>query len=423
MQVFKFGGASVKDALAIQNVANILQNYRNEKLVIIISAMGKTTNALEAICEAYSKQNGLAHDLLDQLRVQHRNIVQQLFDDQSAATTAQEKLATILDKITKRLNQAPLADYNFLYDQIVSTGELLSTTLIADYLATQGLPVQWLDVRHCILTDNTYREAKVNWSVSPKNIQATVKPIINEGKMVVTQGFLGGTIEKFTTTLGREGSDFTAAIFAHSLDANSMSVWKDVPGILSADPRLFADALKIPELSYYEAIEMTYYGAKVIHPKTIKPLQNKGIPLIVRSFSLPHETGTIIHHSNGLAMPPVVVINKNQLLLSITTKDFSFIAEENLSRIYQLFAKHHIKINLSQNAAISFSVCIDNVPYKVIPLINDLSSEYKVVSKKDLQLLTIRHHTPESIERHSKDLTIVVVQKSKNTVQWVIQNT
>ncbi len=420
MQVFKFGGASVKDAAAIRNVASILSNYTKEELVVVISAMGKTTNALEAVTEAYYQQTGQANTLLNQLREQHAQIVQELFGTQNHTVIAD--LEKIFGAIEKWLAMPPTANYNFVYDQIVSAGELVSTTLIAAYLNEQGINTQWLDVRNLVRTDNTYREAVINWPETTKRIQSTVLPLV-KNQMVVTQGFLGGTIENFTTTLGREGSDFTAAIFSNALDAQQMSVWKDVPGILSGDPRVIEDVVKIPKLSYYEAIEMTYYGAKVIHPKTIKPLQNKNIPLAVRSFSQPEAIGTTIH-LEGLSaeeQPPVIVLNKNQILLSITTKDFSFVAEENLSTIYHLCSKFGVKANLSQNAAISFSVCVDNVPYKVTPLIEALSEQYKVLQNDGLELITIRHYNTNFIAKHTQGREVLLEQKSRNTIQMLVR--
>ena len=419
MQIFKFGGASVKDAAAIRNVAAILKSYANEKLVIVISAMGKTTNALEAITAAYFYEKEERNTLFNNLKSFHYDIIEELFEKKQAVRS---QVDAVFADITRHFNKIAESNYNFIYDQVVSSGELLSTILVSAYLNEQSLPTEWLDVRTCVKTDNVYREANVNWELTRQKINDIVPPITQD-KFVVTQGFLGSTPEFFTTTLGREGSDFTAAIFANALDAEKMTVWKDVIGILNADPRLVPDAIKISHLTYYEAIEMTYYGAKVIHPKTIKPIQNKNIPLVVRSFAEPHENGTIIHtHSlPEKEKPPVIVFNQNQILLSIITKDFSFIAEDNLSHIYQLFAKHRIKANLSQNAAISFSACIDNVPYKVEPLIVDLKATYKVLSNKDLELITIRNYRDEVIEKYTKNRDIILQQKSRHTVQILVK--
>ncbi len=423
MQVFKFGGASVKDAAGIRNVAEILSRYTNQPLVVVVSAMGKTTNALEEVVQAYTQETGQALSLLNKVRTMHFTTADELFsgDKQQRAYTDMEN---ILARVEEMLEKKPLAAYNFIYDQIVSAGELLATRLVSAYLNFIGIENEWLDVRQCIKTDNTYREANINWEVSNWQIKEKVFPQLNEKKMLVTQGFIGATIEYFTTTLGREGSDYTAAVFANILDAEAMTVWKDVSGILSADPRLVSDAVKIPRLSYYEAVEMTYYGAQVIHPKTIKPLQNKSIPMVVRSFIEPDEPGTIIHTEdtvNVKEIPPIVVIKKNQLLLNVRSKDFSFIAEENLSTIYNLFAKHRVKANLSQNAAISFSACVDNVPYKVEPLLDDLNEHYKERIVSDLELITIRHYTEETIRRFSEGREVLLEQKGKNTVQLVVR--
>jgi aspartate kinase len=420
MQIFKFGGASVKNAAAIRNVAEILKHYKNEKLVIVVSAMGKSTNALEAITNAYFYEKEERSDLFQNFKDFHYNIIIELFGEKKQDVTAD--VDAVFANIEQYFEKKTQASYNFIYDQIVSSGELLSTILVSAYLNAQNLPTQWLDVRTCVKTDNVYREANIDWDLTRQKINDIVPKLV-ESNFIVTQGFLGATPEFFTTTLGREGSDFTAAIFANALNAEKMTVWKDVVGILNADPRLVPDAIKISHLTYYEAIEMTYYGAKVIHPKTIKPIQNKNIPLIVRSFAKPHENGTIIHtHSLPESeKPPVIVFNKNQILLSIITKDFSFIAENNLSQIYQLFAKHRIKANLSQNAAISFSACIDNVPYKVEPLIADLNVTYKVLSNKDLELITIRNYRGEVIEKHTQNRDIILQQKSRQTIQMLVK--
>lgn len=420
MQIFKFGGASVKDAAAIRNVANILKSYTNEKLVIVISAMGKSTNALEAIVDAYYYEKEERNDLFQAFKDFHYDIIAELFGEKKEMVTAE--VNAVFAKITQYFSKKTEASYNFIYDQIVSSGELLSTILVSAYLNKKKLPTKWLDVRTCVKTDNVYREANIDWKLTRQKINEIVPSLLKD-KFVLTQGFLGSTPEFFTTTLGREGSDFTAAIFANALDAEKMTVWKDVIGILNGDPRLIDDAVKISHLTYYEAIEMTYYGAKVIHPKTIKPIQNKNIPLIVRSFAKPHENGTIIH-TNSLPEKeklPVIVFNKKQILLSIITKDFSFIAEDNLSHIYQLFAKHRIKANLSQNAAISFSACIDNIPYKVKPLIADLNITYKVLSNKDLELITIRHYRDKVIEKYTKNRDIILQQKSRQTIQMLVK--
>lgn len=423
MQVFKFGGASVKDAEGIRNVAAILKQYVGQPLVVVVSAMGKTTNALEDVTQAYANETGQAVELLDKVRKMHYETADLLFNaDRNLPVYADMEKHIV--RIEEMLDKKPMAAYNFIYDQIVSLGELLATRLVSAFLNHAGVQNEWLDVRNCIKTDNTYREANINWEVTNWQVREKVLPMMRENKMIVTQGFIGATIEYFTTTLGREGSDYTAAVFANILEADAMTVWKDVPGILSADPRLVTDAVKIPRLSYYEAVEMTYYGAQVIHPKTIKPIQNKGIPLVVRSFIHPNDEGTVIHTEDTVdvnSIPPIVVIKKNQILLNVRTKDFSFVAEENLSALYNLFAKHRVKANLSQNAAISFSACIDNVPYKVEPLIKELQDHYNERIHSNLELITIRHYTPEAIKRFSKDREVLLEQKGKTTIQLVVR--
>ncbi len=422
MKVFKFGGASVKDAAAIRNVADILRQYTNQRLTVIISALGKTTNALELVVEAYFHQTGKATDLLNDVYNLHAQISSELLSNDAAAITHAE-LRALTDQVSSLFSHKPQATFNFVYDQIVSLGELLSTKIVAAYLNEQGIVTEWLDVRQLLRTDNTYREGQINWKASIRQILSCV-PALSEQKIVLTQGFLGGTLEGFTTTLGREGSDYTAAVFANILDAESMTVWKDVPGILNADPRLIKDAIKIPRLSYYEAIEMTYYGAHVIHPKTIKPLQNKGIPLHVRSFVLPNEDGTVVckeAEGEQITLPPIIVIKNNQLLVSMLSKDFSFMAEENLSHIYELFAKYHIKTNLTQNAAISFSACIDHTPNRIRELIEDLAEAYTLKHNDNLTLITIRHYTPQILADYIAQYEVVLEQKTRHTVQLLVK--
>ncbi len=419
MQVFKFGGASVKDAASIKNVASIIQQYQGkEKLLIVISAMGKTTNAFEAVVNAFHEQTDEVEDLFQKVKEQHWGVAHELFG--SGDKLIYESLEDIFSGVHRWINGTPNVDYNFLYDQVVSAGELLSTILVAAYLNKEGVNTEWVDVRQLLQTDNTYREGVINWEYSQNRIQKYLPPIL-ENRIVVTQGFLGGTKENFTTTLGREGSDYTAAVFSNMLNAEKMSVWKDVPGILSGDPRIVEDATLINQLSYYEAIEMTYYGAKVIHPKTIKPLQNKQIPLFVRSFKNPEAIGTKIHTEVQADMPPVVVFNKNQIQLSFFTKDFSFIVEENLSTIYSALAKHRIKTNLSQNGSISFRVCVDNVPYKIEPLIADLQEAFDIRQEEGLELVTVRHYTQAAIERFTKDREVLLTQKGRENVQLVVK--
>ncbi|MBK9732826.1 MAG: aspartate kinase [Chitinophagaceae bacterium] len=424
MKIFKFGGASIKDATAIKNVATILQKYKGEQVVIIVSALGKTTNALEAITNAYFNKTGKAAVLLEKLKQQHFAILAELFPGSNQEVY--DSINNTFVEIDWILEDQPLDKYDYIYDQIVSIGEMAATKIVSAYLNHQNIPTQWIDVRDCIRTDNTYREGKVDWELTQKNIALHVLPLL-QNQFVLTQGFLGGTSENYTTTLGREGSDYTAAIFGYSLDAEEVTIWKDVSGVLNADPRYFPEAQKIDTLSYHEAIEMTYYGASVIHPKTIKPLQNKKIPLHVRSFLSPAAEGTVIReipvNDNQLMemMTPVIVLKTNQILISMSAKDFSFIAEDNLSYIFGILSSHRVKMNLMQNAAISFSICADNTE-NIPAAINELSKSFTVKSNESLSLLTIRHYTEAVLESYTSGKNILLEQKSRQTVQVVIKN-
>lgn len=422
MQVFKFGGASVKDANSIRNVGNIVEQHKYIPLLLVVSAMGKNTNALEKVVAAHFNPAEDALMLLERIREEHYQTADQLLNKDRWASVYSE-MDGLIAGAERYLKRTSKADYNFIYDQIVSLGELLSTKLVEAYLRHIGINSHWVDVRSCIRTNNTYREGKIDWDTTTEQINHKVLPLVQSGTIVVTQGFLGGTIEFLTTTLGREGSDYTAAVFSNVLNAECMSVWKDVPGILSGDPRIIPNVVQIPRLSYLEAIEMTYYGAKVIHPKTIKPIQNKNIPLRVRSFLDIAEEGTIIGAASkeDVQLPPVIVINNKQVLLKISTKDFSFIQEEYLSNIYRLFAKYRLKVNLCQNAAVSFSACVDNVDYKIKPLLADLGQWYNIEVTTNLKLKTIRHYTSVAVKEHTKNCEIILAQKSANTVRYVVK--
>lgn len=423
MKVFKFGGASIKDAAAIRQVASILGPYKGQPIVIVISALGKTTNALEAITHAYFNKTGEATKLLEALKLTHFEILSGLFSN--SHHPVYDELNNTFVEIEWILEDPPIENYDYLYDQIVSIGEMAATKMVSAYLQEMQIPAHWLDVRDCIRTDNTYREGRVDWSLTEKNIVQLIPPLLHN-QFVVTQGFLGGTSENYTTTLGREGSDYTAAIFAYALNAEEVTIWKDVPGVLNADPRYFPEATMIPVLSYHEAIEMTYYGASVIHPKTIKPLQNKKIPLYVRSFLNPAYKGTVIkdlaadNRQEQYSSTPVIVLKTNQILLSMSAKDFSFIAEDNLSYIFATLSSHRIKINLMQNAAISFSICADNTAH-IPAVIGELSKSFLVRSNEGLSLLTIRHYTDAVIEKYAGRKTVLLEQKSRQTVQLVMK--
>ncbi len=421
MKVFKFGGASVKDAEAVKNVASILNLYKGEKIVVVVSAMGKTTNMLEKLVNTYFYKTGDPGIALEEVIDFHFQILHLLFRDEKHPVYAE--INNCFVEIEWSLEEDLGKGYGFVYDQVVSVGEVISSKIISAYLNDSGIRNYWLDVRDCIRTDNSYREAIVDWELTSKYISEIIPAAFSKNQAIVTQGFIGSTSENFTTTLGREGSDYSAAILAYGLDAKQVVIWKDVPGILNADPKWFEETIKLDQLSYNEAIELFYYGATVIHPKTIKPLQNKSIPLFVKSFVMPGEMGTVISNSSHTEpLIPSYIFKINQVLLSISANDFSFIVEENLSTIFSLFAKHAIKINLMQNSAISFSVCIDNDPFKVPTLIDELKQAFKVLYNEDLELLTIRHYNQEVIDRTIKNKEIFIEQKSRNTVQFVVKN-
>ncbi|MCY7410882.1 MAG: aspartate kinase [Chitinophagales bacterium] len=418
MKVFKFGGASIKDADSFRNVASIIENFRGEQIVLIVSALGKTTNALEKITQAYFEGKENAGDLLNQLRDHHFNILKELFANQDDEIF--DEVNNTFVEIDWILEEPAAEKYDYLYDQIVSIGEMVSTKMLAAFLNYKNVPVKWIDVRDCIATDNNYREGKVNWEITEQKISQKIPQLLNN-QFVLTQGFLGGTSENFTTTLGREGSDYSASIFAYSLNAESVTIWKDVAGVLNADPRYFPDAVKIDHLSYHEAIEMTYYGATVIHPKTIKPLQNKDIPLYVKCFLDYKNEGTVITSECDVSkLPPVLVHKQNQILISITPKDFSFIAEDNLSHIFSVFSTAGVKISLMQNSAVSFSVCAD-LNEKIAPLIIALKNSYTTLVNENLDLLTIRHYTQDVIDKYAAGKNIFLEQKSRHTVQLVMK--
>lgn len=418
-KVFKFGGASIKDADALRNVANILQSFKDHQLLIVVSAMGKTTNALEQVLESYTSEDGKAFEHYENVKKQHYTILEELFPQNH------EIFATVNDafvEIEWVIEEPPQDDYDYLYDQIVSVGELVSSKIVAAFLNEQSLSTHWLDARDVIRTDNTYRDGKIDWDQTMKNGVNLIPELFKNTGFILTQGFIGGTSENFTTTLGREGSDFSAAIFSYVLDAESMSIWKDVPGILTGDPRLFEDVSKIDRLTYKEAIEMTYYGAKVIHPKTIKPIQNKNIPLYVKSFIDPQGSGTLISEETEVSYPPVVVVESDQVLLHISTRDFSFVAEHHLSQIFQLFDKYRIKINMMQNMAISFSVCVTNQKRRLVKLIEELKQTFNVRKDDGLELLTVRHYKKEVLKSLLEGKMVVFEERIRNTVQMVIKD-
>ena len=414
MRIFKFGGASVKDADGVKNVFDVLQKVGHEDVLIVISAMGKTTNALEIVIKNYFEKSNEFHASLQEVRKYHNQILLDLFDDEEhdvffAVNSHFADLEYFL-----RSNKSP--NYNFVYDQVISFGEIVSTTIVSHYFNHQGLKNNWIDVRNFIKTDATYRDANVDWDQTQKLISKGVK----KKTLHITQGFLGSDENNFTTTLGREGSDYTAAIFAYCLSAESVTIWKDVPGVMNADPRYFENAILLNQISYREAIELAFYGATVIHPKTLQPLQKKEIPLFVKSFINPLLPGTSV--SKGEDLDPKTscfIIKKNQLLISLSSIDFSFIMEENISEIFGLLHKYKIKVSLIQNTAISFSVCIEDKFGNFNELKTILSKKFKVSYNENVSLYTIRHFTKEASEMVEKGKEVLLKQISRETMQIV----
>lgn len=419
MQIFKFGGASVKDAEAIKNVALILKTYATEPTVVVISAMGKVTNQLEKLARAYFYKEGDITTILNEVRHYHFTILDQLFENKDQEIY--NDIENVFVELLWALEEEVSSTYDYHYDQIVSQGEVLSTKILSAYLDQNGLSNKWFDVRGIIQTDNTYREGKVNYELSETLVQTQLLPLLKTKQLVITQGFIGGTSENYTTTLGREGSDYTAALLAYFTNARQVIIWKDVPGVLNADPKYFKNTKKIEALTYHDAIELTYFGVSVIHPKTIKPLQNKNIPLYVKSFIDPAAEGTVIKDTDKRSQVTSYIFKTGQILLSIQPKDFSFIAEDNLSDIFELFSKHGVRINMMQNSAISFSVCTDYDEHKINALINDLQEHFKVLYNKDVQLMTIRNHNPEIIAKLSENKIILIEQRSRHTHQMVMK--
>jgi aspartate kinase len=414
MRIFKFGGASVKDAEGIKNVFSVLEKVGHEDTLLVISAMGKTTNALELVIKNYFEKSNELHSSLQDVRKYHNQILLDLFDDEEhdvfyAVNSHFADLEYFL-----RSNKSP--NYNFVYDQIVSYGEIVSTTIVSHYFNHAGLKNNWIDVRNFIKTDNNYRDAEVDWEKTQQLISKGIK----KKALNITQGFLGSDENNFTTTLGREGSDYTAAIFAYCLNAESVTIWKDVPGVLNADPRYFENAVLLNQISYREAIELAFYGASVIHPKTLQPLQKKEIPLFVKSFINPLLPGTSVSKGEDLEpKTPCFIVKKEQLLLSLSSIDFSFIIEENISEIFALFHQYKIKVSLIQNSAISFSVCIEDKFGNFSELKNILSKKFKVSYNEKVSLYTIRHFDEKAAKMVQKDKTVLLKQISRETMQIV----
>ena len=415
MQIFKFGGASVKDASGVKNVANILQKVGYSDTLIVISAMGKMTNALEVVVHNYFNEKEKVAESINTIKNFHYDIIRELFSNENHPVYW--KIDGLFAELVSFLERNKSPKHSFVYDQVVSFGELISTIIISQYLNDCGIKNTWLDVRNLIKTDSNYRDAGINWQETQKNICSNV----NKSLLNITQGFLGSDSNFFTTTLGREGSDYTAAIFAYCLDAKSVTIWKDVPGVLNADPRYFEKTELLHKIPYKEAIELAFYGASVIHPKTLQPLQNKEIPLFVKSFINPIAEGTAVCNVSELEPKvPCFILKKNQVLISLSSLDFSFIVEDNISYIFKLLCEAKMKVSLIQNSAISFSVCVDNKFDSLSDLIEKLKEKFKVSVFENVDLYTIRHADDKSVEKIQKNKDVLLKQVLQHTVQMVI---
>lgn len=420
MRVFKFGGASVSSIDRINQVAQIVRQYEEQPLLIVISAMGKTTNALEKVAESFfAGRRDEALLLFEQVKEQHRTTAKYLLVKEYLACEA--ALGNFFTEVEWLLYDKPVRDYDYYYDQIVCIGELLSTAIISAFLNEVDVRNTWIDVRDIIRTDDHFRDANIDWEFSQQQVDALVKPLFAKTGIVVTQGFIGATDENESVTLGREGSDYSAAVFANMLDAESQTIWKDVEGVMNADPKKFPEAQLIAELNYAEVIEMAFYGAQVIHPKTIKPLQNKGIPLLVKCFLDPTLPGTVIHNQSISGLPPIIVVKEHQALIHLKSRDFSFVGEKTVGHLYHLFEELSIKPNLTQNGAISFVCCVDDRPDKIEQLALEASAYFDVSVEKGLRLLTVRHYTPDVLAKLVGNNVVVLQQQSPETAQVLMR--
>ena len=420
MKVYKFGGASINSVDRIKNVAGIIDNNKTGKLLVIISAMGKTTNALEAVVNVFfagKKEEAL--DLFEKVKDAHLNTLKYLTTLQWQA--ANDQLRDFFTEIEWLLHDKPVRSYDYYYDQVVCCGELFSTAMVAWHLKENGLDAAWVDVRDIVRTDNNFRDAGVDWAFTEKAIQQQVKPLFEKHDVVITQGFIGATDENESTTLGREGSDYSGAIFANLLPAESVTIWKDVESVMNADPKQFPDAVNMHQLSYNEVIEMAYYGAQVIHPKTIKPLQNKSIPLYVKSFIDPSLEGTVISNDHVKNLPPIIVVKEKQVLMQFKSKDFSFVEDKPVDDLHHIFREIKVKPNLSQNTAISLLCCFDEHAEKTDLLAQSASLIFDVEVERNLTLLTIRHYDEATISKLTKDKIIVLKQKTPVTIQVLMR--
>lgn len=417
MKIYKFGGGVINSADGIRNLHKIVEK-ESDNLVIVVSAIGKTTNALEAVTDSYFNKKTSLSENLQIVQNYHTPIMTELFGSENESNnSAYAALNNVLNELKNITEQKPSLCYDFEYDRIVAFGELISSTIISNYLNFAGLRNEWIDVRNCIITDNNYRDANVNMETSNEFCNEAFQ----NKSLTVTQGFIAGTRTNQTTTLGREGSDYTGAILANLLNAESLTIWKDVPGVMNADPRIYDDVQVIPKLSYKEAIELSYCGASVIHPKTIKPLKQKEIPLYVKPFFAPTEDGSIINEINErITYPPIYINKRNQVLLTLTPRDFSFIAEERLSKIFGSIANYKLKLSLVQISAVSFTLCIDYNNVNFQQLLTEFQTEYEVYYNTDVELLTIRHYTQEIIDKLIGNRQIYTEQRNRRTLRFVV---
>ncbi len=419
MEVFKFGGASINNAERMKNTGNIIAG-QTEKTLVVVSAMGKTTNALEAVAESFYQGNtNLALQLFEKIKDNHLQLIKFLITKEWRQ--AEDRIKNFFTETEWLLHDKPVRHFDYYYDQIVCTGELMSSSILEHYLKELGCNCTWIDVRDIIRTDNNFRDANIDWSFTGAKIDQQILPLFGNHDIVITQGYIGATDENESTTLGREGSDYSAAVFANLLSAESVTIWKDVEAVMNADPRLYRDAVKIAELSYNEVIEMAYYGAQVIHPKTIKPLQNKGIPLLVKSFLDPSLPGTIISKINSKNIPPVIIHKNNQVLISFKSKDFSFVEGKPMDQLLEIFRAAKVKSNLSQHTAISLLCCFDEHPEKIGKIAEEASLLFDVEVSPGLSLLTIRHYNLEEINKMTSDREIILEQRTGQTCQMVLR--
>jgi len=420
MKVYKFGGASINNIDRIKNTANIINNHKSDKLLVVISAMGKTTNALEKVVEAFfDNRQEDALKLFEQIKESHLNVLKYLVTINWQE--AENKLKDFFTEIEWMLHDKPVRSFDYYYDQVVCCGELFSTCLVSQYLLEQKVKVTWVDVRDIIRTDDNFRDAAIDWAFTEKKIHEIIQPLFDEYDVVITQGFIGSTDENESTTLGREGSDYSAAIFANLLSAESVTIWKDVDAVMNADPKEYKEATIIPALSFSEVIEMAYYGAQVIHPKTIKPLQNKNIPLYVKSFLDSSLPGTSISSAVPKNLPPIIVQKKNQVLIRFKSKDYSFVEDKPVEQLHELYSNLKIKPNLSQNTAISLLCSFDDHPEKIEKLAGEAAEIFDVEVEKNLTLLTIRHYDEDTIEKMTNGKKTVLEQKTEETVQVLMR--